>query len=39
MVGAFAVAALLALLAVVTLAVKRLLEWHYGTAVAMSRPV
>ncbi len=38
-VAAFAVASLLALLAVVTLTVKRLLEWRYGATLAASRPV
>jgi sulfate/thiosulfate transport system permease protein len=38
-VAAFAVASLLALLAVVTLATKRLVEWRYGGALTASRPV
>jgi sulfate transport system permease protein len=33
-VGAFAVASLLALLALLTLAAKSFLEWHYGDAIA-----
>ncbi|MBV8652867.1 MAG: sulfate ABC transporter permease subunit CysW [Alphaproteobacteria bacterium] len=37
-VGAFAVASLLALLAVVTLTVKRLLEWRTGATLAGSQP-
>lgn len=37
-VGAFAVASLLALLALVTLAVKSLLEWRYGDEIAAHAP-
>ncbi|PXV61502.1 sulfate transport system permease protein [Dyella jiangningensis] len=37
-VGAFAVASLLALLALVTLAVKTLLEWRYGDEIAAHAP-
>jgi len=37
-VGAFAVASLLALLALLTLAVKTLLEWRYGDALATHAP-
>jgi sulfate transport system permease protein len=37
-VGAFAVASLLALLALVTLAVKTLLEWRYGDEMAVRAP-
>ena len=37
-VGAFAVASLLALLALVTLAVKTLLEWRYGEEIAAHAP-
>lgn len=37
-VGAFAVASLLALLALVTLAVKTLLEWRYGDEIAQHAP-
>jgi sulfate transport system permease protein len=37
LVGAFAVASLLAGLAILTLAVKTLLEWHYGAELAASR--
>ena len=36
--GAFAVASLLALLALVTLAVKTLLEWRYGSEIAAHAP-
>jgi sulfate transport system permease protein len=36
MVGAFAVASLLALLGVATLVIKRLLEWRYGSELARS---
>ena len=37
LVGAFAVASLLAGLAILTLAVKTALEWHYGAELAASR--
>jgi sulfate transport system permease protein len=37
LVGAFAVASLLAGLAILTLAIKTLLEWHYGAELAASR--
>jgi len=37
LVGAFAVASLLAGLAILTLAVKTLLEWHYGAELAAGR--
>jgi sulfate transport system permease protein len=38
-VGAFAVASLLALLALLTLIVKTLLEWRYGGEIAAHAPV
>jgi len=37
-VGAFAIASLLALLALLTLAIKTLLEWRYGDEIATRSP-